>query len=1054
MLINCFINSEYTNPLGEIFSFFLLTFNTTADGASIVDYGFYPLAVIYNPNHYDKAKEKVFDDHGKLSPIASNMLDNFLNNKNNLTTQDVLQNVFSQLQKEADEEAERLAREREEERQREEELNEKNEELKELIEKDEIKIFKVVKGNDIGSGRSAVVLQFTAEGKGTNEVILDSNKYYIAEYEDNEYLHCVSSGYDMLVDHENLFFVLNKSSYSGFESGFYSADSTDPHNYAKYSKEPYLSGDQLSEKLSNELEEDSNQIGTEFTIDDEQVDEEVVVESEIKSRRKKVAEENDNSTEESDNSVNTQARKEDQTMKPQVSQELMQNLFPNTENVTINNNLTIEVKYGEGMEKGYTYDYMKDALKEVYEDWCDNFYTQKSNNGGPAKIQLYIFKNDDDYEKYIEELSGEKFWRGGTVREHEPDGTIAKTFILGGSLPCSKSLYLMEQMSDAFLEYATGNLDAVPQALRSGMGGFMWNYGFAKQGKNDMYYMKDALNEMRKLGCTTPYDIINVSKSLYAPGCLVRFLQDKYPSLINDLIRNNSKYAIKAELEKRLKNPEIEREFKKWILEQSGEKIIEDLVPNNDSMLLENYKIKVDIKYDGKNLSNEKLESIKSTIQNSIEDYDSTFNVNAPWYDRNLSVFIFNTEEDYQDYLKASKGSSSYMKSSGMTTIERHNFHVHLYIQNNFEDSCKTLKHEMGHALNIMNSYYGTGVDVPLSMHEGIANYVADLENGKHINDHGDKEALIAIRNKDLKPDEILRNNIQSNRGEHYHSDAEQVIKFLEDKHPDMIDNLLKNLSTRGTDRSQGSKLVEDFLTKLKGYDQEFKQWVEVELSSEKHSQHKYVKVNQPDYGSEAEKAQNEQESSHLPANQEKTSQSAGEGLSGLYTSMQHASNDKTNVEEKTPRSNVSKEDGMQLANEKRSKRALEEDKNEQEEVVMKSVINSMKDNTQENLKHPLKIKIGEPIETGKYKAVLQATGEDIDNFYQNLNSQYTARKYDYDQMITLYKKVYARDSSYDEKLMILPDAYVTNNHLFIKNYDFGTLSDFNEMFYKSDELI
>lgn len=40
-----------------------------------------------------------------------------------------------------------------------------------------------------------------------------------------------------------------------------------------------------------------------------------------------------------------------------------------------------------------------------------------------------------------------------------------------------------------------------------------------------------------------------------------------------------------------------------------------------------------------------------------------------------------------------------------------------------------------------------------------------------------------------------------------------------------------------------------------------------------------------------------------------------------------------------------------------------------------------MKDNTQENLKHPLKITIGESIEIGKYKAVLQATGEDIDNF-------------------------------------------------------------------------
>ncbi len=106
----------------------------SSNDVSSADYGFYPLRAIYNPN--DKAKEKEFDDHGKLLPTVSNILNKLLSNANNLTTQDVLQNVFSQLQKKADEEAERLAREREEERQREEELNEKNEELKELIEKD------------------------------------------------------------------------------------------------------------------------------------------------------------------------------------------------------------------------------------------------------------------------------------------------------------------------------------------------------------------------------------------------------------------------------------------------------------------------------------------------------------------------------------------------------------------------------------------------------------------------------------------------------------------------------------------------------------------------------------------------------------------------------------------------------------------------------------------------------------------------------------------------------------------------------------------------------
>lgn len=251
----------------------------SSDGASIVDYGFYPLAVIYNPNYYDKAKEKVFDDHGELLPIASNVLDNFLSNTNSLTTQE----MFLQLQNEAAEKEVKLVREK---RQAEEELDQKNEELKEFIEKGEITLFKVVKGNDVGNGRSAVVLQLDEE-----KIILDSSKYYIADYEDSEFLHCVSPDYDMLLDYENLFFVLNKSFYSDFESGFYSADSTDPYNYAKYSKELYLSGDQLSKKLSNELEEDSNQIGTEFTIDDEQIDEEVTVKSEVKSRKKRAVDE-------------------------------------------------------------------------------------------------------------------------------------------------------------------------------------------------------------------------------------------------------------------------------------------------------------------------------------------------------------------------------------------------------------------------------------------------------------------------------------------------------------------------------------------------------------------------------------------------------------------------------------------------------------------------------------------------------------------------------------------------------------------------------------------
>ncbi len=198
------------------------------------------------------------------------------------------------------------------------------------------------------------------------------------------------------------------------------------------------------------------------------------------------------------------------------------------------------------------------------------------------------------------------------------------------------------------------------------------------------------------------------------------------------------------------------------------------------------------------------------------------------------------------------------------------------------------------------------------------------------------------------------------------------------------------------TNRPQDNKLFEDFLTKLKGYNQEFKDWVKIQLNGEGHLRHENE--------SDMQESQTEQ-----PANEERN----------------------------------------------RDKGSLEEDdKNKQEEAVIASVIDSMEDNEVDYLQHPLKIKTGEFIETGKYKAVLQVQDQDIDNFYQNLSSQYTTGKYNYDQMIALYNKIYIQDSKLDGKPITLSEAYVTNNHLFIKDQDFGTISDFNEMFYKSDELM
>ncbi|MDG7057136.1 MAG: collagenase [Wolbachia endosymbiont of Penenirmus auritus] len=972
---------------------------------AIADYGFYPLAVIYNPSHYDKAKEKVFDDHGELSPIASNVLDNFLSNTNGLATQDILLKI----QNEIAEKEVKLVREK---RQAEEELNQKNEELKELIEKDEIKIFKVIKGHDIGDGRSAVILQ--PDGEKGDKIPLDSSKYYIADYEGSEYLHCVSSGYDMLLDYSDLFFVLNESSYSDLDSGFYPMFDFNSYASNLSTKNQYYGDSKLSEELSHSLERNDGWMSrsdTEAIIDNEQMNEKVIVESEAKPRKKRAIEEDDSDMKGSDNS---QAKNEDQkstTVELQensVPQELIKKLFPNKESVIINDKLTIEVKYGE--LTSYTPDYIKQTVKDACEAWSENFYSQKSNHSDPVKLQLYVLKNYDDYKAHIKELSGGKdhneLWGGGTVRAHENDGTIAKTFIIGdvNSLLCAKSKILMEKMSDAFLEYATGNLNEVPEVLRTGMKLFMWSYDAAKkESTRDMHYTKEAYNKMQESGYDTPYKIASMSNDYRMSDCLVTFLQEKHPQFIKQLLTTTPFGRAQAisEFKRLLDNSEIEKEFKQWMDVKSGNKIVEDLVPDSEVMTFGEHKLQINIKYDDEELTQSKLSSIKNTIESTIKDFDSAFGINnsQPWHNipNKVNIFIFNTKSDYENYLKELR--IGYQGNSGLTLQGRgSDVHVYFYLQDEFNDSCKTLKHELGHALTVINSYYGTGSVLSKAMHEGIANYMASLEDGQHVNDHGDKEALIAIRNKDLKPDEILRNNIINNKGEHYHSDAEQVIKFLEDKHPDMIDNLLKSLSTHGTNGHQGNKLVEDFLAKLKDYDQEFKQWVKVQLSGEE-----YLKR-------EHEVSSTQEDKTEHPTNEER----------------------------------------------KRSKRSLEEDEDKQEEVVITSVIDSMKDDKEEDdPKHPLKVKIGEPIETGKYKVELQVTYDDIKNFYDIVRNKYhVSKEYDYEQVMILYNEIVSPAHNHHYEPFTLDKAYIADNHLFIKDQDFGTLGDFNEMFYKSDELV
>lgn len=257
----------------------------------------------------------------------------------------------------------------------------------------------------------------------------------------------------------------------------------------------------------------------------------------------------------------------------------------------------------------------------------------------------------------------------------------------------------------------------------------------------------------------------------------------------------------------------------------------------------------INIKYD---LASNKLDIIEKSIKNAIQDFKSAFNTS----DHNIKInaYIFNTQNDFKEYLKkvefdAGDGVTGYTK---MIDLSKGNAaDVYIYLDKGNLDQ-HTLEHEIGHAMHFAN--LGLSYILPKAMHEAIANYTAGLENGEHVNDHEDIKALSAIKSKDLKPDEILRNDYL---GGDYYSAAEQVVKLLEHKHPHLIDNLLKSLSSYGySDRPQANKLVEDFLITLRGYGQEFKGWVADQISSESSSDHqKSVGVEQMQADSSASKS-------------------------------------------------------------------------------------------------------------------------------------------------------------------------------------------------------
>ncbi len=134
-----------------------------------------------------------------------------------------------------------------------------------------------------------------------------------------------------------------------------------------------------------------------------------------------------------------------------------------------------------------------------------------------------------------------------------------------------------------------------------------------------------------------------------------------------------------------------------------------------------------------------------------------------------------------------------------------------------------------------------------------------------------------------------------------------------------------------------------------------------------------------------------------------------------------------------------------QPASEERSKRSIRGDEEKQEETI---VIDNVK-------QHPLKIKVGEAVEIGKYKVELQVTYDDVRNFYDTIRGKYhDGSGYNYEQVMVLYNEIVRPASQHHDEPFTLAESYIADGHLFIKNQDFGILNDFNEMFYKSDEFM
>ncbi len=490
-------------------------------------------------------------------------------------------------------------------------------------------------------------------------------------------------------------------------------------------------------------------------------------------------------------------------------------LFPNKECFTLDDNLVIEIRYGDLVN--YTLDDVKQTICAAYKIWCNKFYQQKNDNGSTVKLQLCIFKDYDDYKKHIKELSGKNYDElrdGGTIGVDEADGTIAKTFVFANmEKPSSvKCGYIMEKMNDAFLEYATGDLNNVPEILRVGTKFFMSSYNLGKNAVDiDARYIKEANDKVQN----SKLQLYDMVKDNNVADCLVAFLQEKNPHLISNLLSKMrlNKLDINRELEKILHDVNIESGFKKWIAAEA-------LFPHNESMLLTEDKINVNIKYDKQILNSDELNKIKNIIKDTIQDGNTVFNTNdLRATSGQFNIHICNTQDEFKNIVNniSVNGKTVSDDTAGITRFGNGSpLNIYFYLKNKY--FIDTLKHELGHALTIIN-FDRIAHLLPDAIHEGIAQYIAGRKNGNHANDLIDLNALSTIRDESLRPDEILNNNY---KGKYYYSEAEQVIKFLEDRHPDLVDSLIRDLSRCGANFKEADEKRVEFIKTVKNYGPEF----------------------------------------------------------------------------------------------------------------------------------------------------------------------------------------------------------------------------------------